>query len=80
MNNSPINRLDDAFVKTERVVVPVTQLMKDALTKVAYDNRMTVAELVRASIFHYAEIEYPEFGQIYSEKAKSLLRETDNGK
>lgn len=75
MNNSPITQMDEAFVKTARLVVPITQVMKDTLVEVAYQHRVTVAELARASMFHYTETKYPEFGQIYQTKAHALLRE-----
>ena len=76
-----LSDLDEAFVKTERIFVPVTQAMKNSLVQVASIYHVTVAQVAREGMFHITETKYPEFSEIYETNALSLLREiTIDGK
>ena len=75
--NAPITLtgIDEAFVKTERIFIPVTQVMKNALAIIAEANHVTVAHIAREALFYFTETKYPEFSEIYTISASSALRE-----
>jgi len=68
--NKSILESDDMFVKTERIVVPVTSKLKKALTILARNKRVTVSQIVRLAVINYAESEYPEFSEIYTKLSR----------
>lgn len=72
-NKLPVDQLDDAFAKTERIMVPATPAMKQTLVCIANHHRVSVAQIVRQAIFYYTETKYPEFSETYTNKADILL-------
>ena len=75
---SKLQSADEAIIKTERIVVPATLPLKQALTKVARANHMSVADLIRKLIFDYVEGEYPEFESAYIDHIHILLERDHN--